>query len=312
MTEPRPTSPRPGPAVRTAVIPAAGLGTRFLPATKAVPKELLPVVDTPAIEYIVAEAAAHGLTDVLLVTGRGKSALEDHFDRAPELERALEAKGDLGRLAAVRRSVELAQVHAVRQGEALGLGHAVLQAAAHVGERPFACLLGDDIIDARESLLGQMLAVRDRHGGSVLALMPVSREQIQLYGCAEVEVVPGESADVVRVRTTVEKPSPQDAPSDLAVIGRYVLSPRVFDVLRGTKPGRGGEIQLTDAINELAQLPDSEGEPVHGVVFRGLRYDTGDRLEYLKAVVRLASERPEFGADFTAWLRGFVADLPEA
>jgi UTP--glucose-1-phosphate uridylyltransferase len=291
-------SPRP---VTKAVVPAAGLGTRFLPATKASPKEMLPVVDRPAIEYVVEEAAAAGLTDVLMVTGRGKRALEDHFDRVVELEQALEAKGDTARLAAVRRSSEVAQVHYVRQGDPRGLGHAVLAAAGHVGQEPFAVLLGDDLIDPRDPLLTTMLEVQAREGGSVVALMEVPHEAISLYGCAAVEG----TGDVVRITGLVEKPPVAEAPSDLAVIGRYVLSPTVFEVLRSTPPGRGGEIQLTDAIEALVGR-----EPVHGVVFRGRRYDTGDRLDYLKAVVQLAAERPDLGPPLLAWLRGWLPEQP--
>jgi UTP--glucose-1-phosphate uridylyltransferase len=290
---------------RKAVIPVAGMGTRFLPATKAVPKELLPVVDRPALQYIVEEAARAGLGEVLMVTGRNKAAIEDFFDRQPELEAALEKKGDAARLAAVHESTEIAQVHFVRQGEARGLGHAVLQAAAFVGDGPFAVLLGDDIIDARDHLLEQMLQVQAEHGGSVVALLDVGRENIDKYGAVAVE--PG-GTDVVAITGLVEKPPVDEAPSSLAVIGRYVLAPEVFDVLRKTSPGRGGEIQLTDALATLVE----RGEPVHGVVFSGRRYDTGDRLDYLKAVVQLASERDDLGPDFRAWLAEFVADLPAA
>jgi len=290
-------------AVTKAVVPAAGLGTRFLPATKAIPKEMLPVVDRPAIQYVVEEAVAAGLSDVLVVTGRNKTAIEDHFDRAWELEAALEAKGDVERLRRVRASAVLAQVHYVRQGDPLGLGHAVLCSAEHVGDEPFAVLLGDDLIDARDPLLPTMLDVRERHGGSVVALLEVPRESISLYGCAAVE--PTDVDGVVRVTDLVEKPSAEDAPSNLAIIGRYVLEPGVFDVLRATKPGRGDEIQLTDALCELAG--GGGGGPVHGVVFRGRRYDTGDRLDYLKAVVQLAAERPDLGPDFTAWLRAYAS-----
>jgi UTP--glucose-1-phosphate uridylyltransferase len=286
--------------VTKAVIPAAGLGTRFLPATKATPKEMLPVVDKPAIQYVVEEAVAAGLTDVLLITGRNKRALEDHFDRAYELEEALTAKGDLQRLAAVRESAELATVHYVRQGDPLGLGHAVLCAAQHVGHEPFAVLLGDDLIDPRDPLLSTMTAVRAAHGGSVLALMEVPPEQIHLYGCAAVE--PTGEEDLVRVTDLIEKPAQSEAPSSLAVIGRYVLDASIFDAIRATPPGRGGEIQLTDALRRLALAPAEEGGGVHGVIFRGRRYDTGDRLDYLKAVVRLALERDDLGPPLRAWL----------
>ena len=285
--------------IRKAVIPAAGLGTRFLPATKAVPKEMLPVVDTPAIQYVVEEAVRAGLDDVLMITGRGKRPLEDHFDRNVELERTLEAKGDQARLASVRRATDLAQVHYVRQGDPKGLGHAVLVAAGHVGHEPFAVLLGDDLVDPADKLLEQMIEVQEREGGHVVALMEVPREQVSLYGCASVE---GEG-DVVRITGLVEKPPVEEAPSNLVIIGRYVLAPSVFDVLRRTDPGRGGEIQLTDALQELART-----EPVHGVVFRGRRFDTGDRLEYLKTVIQLASERDDLGPDLLAWLRGWLAD----
>ncbi|MCX5382457.1 UTP--glucose-1-phosphate uridylyltransferase GalU [Streptomyces sp. NBC_00083] len=285
-------------AISKAVIPAAGLGTRFLPATKATPKEMLPVVDKPAIQYVVEEAVAAGLWDVLMVTGRNKRALEDHFDRNHELESALVRKGDADRLAKVRESSDLATVHYVRQGDPKGLGHAVLCAAPHVGDEPFAVLLGDDLIDARDPLLARMVEVQEREGGSVVALMEVAPEQIHLYGCAAVQAT-GEE-DVVRVTGLVEKPDRDAAPSNLAVIGRYVLDPAVFDVLRTTGPGRGGEIQLTDALNRL--------DTVHGVVFTGRRYDTGDRAEYLRAIVRLAGERADLGPDFRAWLRGFVAE----
>ncbi|MGY1820458.1 UTP--glucose-1-phosphate uridylyltransferase GalU [Geodermatophilus sp. SYSU D00079] len=290
---------------RKAVIPVAGMGTRFLPATKAVPKELLPVVDRPALQYIVEEAARAGLAEVLMVTGRNKAAIEDFFDRHPELETALEKKGDAGRLAAVQESTDVAQVHFVRQGEARGLGHAVLQAAAFVGDEPFAVLLGDDLIDARDHLLEQMLQVQAEHGGSVVALLDVGRENIDKYGAVAVE--PGGS-DVVTITGLVEKPPVDEAPSSLAIIGRYVLAPEVFGVLRETAPGRGGEIQLTDALATLVE----RGEPVHGVVFDGRRYDTGDRLDYLKAVIQLATERDDLGPPLRAWLTDFVADLPPA
>jgi len=289
-------------AVTKAVIPAAGLGTRFLPATKASPKEMLPVVDKPAIQYVVEEAARAGLDDVLMVTGRNKRPLEDHFDRVVELEQTLSAKGDEDKLRLVQQASSIATIHYVRQGDPKGLGHAVLAAAQHVGREPFAVLLGDDLIDPRDPLLETMIAVQEREGGSVVALMEVPKDTISLYGCAAVEDVGG---DVVRVTGLVEKPPVEEAPSNLAVLGRYVLSPTVFDILRTTKPGRGGEIQLTDALQELIAT-----EPVHGVVFRGRRYDTGDRLDYLKAVVRLASERDDLGPPLLAWLRDWLPGQP--
>jgi UTP--glucose-1-phosphate uridylyltransferase len=296
--------------IHKAVIPAAGLGTRFLPATKSTPKEMLPVVDKPAIQYVVEEAVAAGLDDVLLITGRSKRTLADHFDAVPELEAALEAKGDLERLAKVRESTELANVHFVRQGQPKGLGHAVLQAKRHVGDVPFAVLLGDDLIDERDVLLATMIEVAERTGGSVIALLEVPPEQISLYGCAAVEAFDeAANADEVRVTALVEKPPADEAPSNLAIIGRYVLNPAVFEVLERTEPGRGGEIQLTDALATLADMPVEDGGGVYGVVFRGRRYDTGDRLDYLKAVVRIAVDRPDLGPDFRSWLSEFVPTL---
>jgi UTP--glucose-1-phosphate uridylyltransferase len=292
----------PGPVTK-AVIPAAGLGTRFLPATKATPKEMLPVVDKPAIQYVVEEAVAAGLSDVLMITGRNKRPLEDHFDRNYELEEALTRKGDASRLARVRESSDLATMHYVRQGAPQGLGHAVLCAAPHVGDQPFAVLLGDDLIDPRDPLLSRMIAVQAQYGGSVVALMEVDPQQIHLYGSAA--IIPTTDDDVVQVTGLVEKPDPAQAPSHYAVIGRYVLDPAVFDVLRKTGPGRGGEIQLTDALRELAER-DTDGGPVHGVVFTGRRYDTGDRGDYLRAIVRLACERDDLGPDFRTWLHTYV------
>ncbi|MDQ4501956.1 UTP--glucose-1-phosphate uridylyltransferase GalU [Sinomonas sp. ASV322] len=295
--------------VRKAVIPVAGLGTRFLPVTKAMPKEMLPVVDKPAIQYVVEEAVGVGLNDILMITGRNKRALEDHFDRVPSLEATLEEKGDAKKLAAVREASALADIHYVRQGDPKGLGHAVLCAQRHVGNEPFAVLLGDDLIDERDELLNEMIRVQQATGGSVVALMEVPHEAISAYGCADVSAVDGES--FVRINGLVEKPAPEDAPSNLAVIGRYVLHPAVFDVLERTQPGRGGEIQLTDALQTLAGR-DDEGGGVYGVVFRGRRYDTGDKLSYLKAVVTLACNRDDFGDDLRSWLREFVANGAEA
>ncbi|MFE1349162.1 UTP--glucose-1-phosphate uridylyltransferase GalU [Streptomyces sp. NPDC058757] len=291
--------------ISKAVIPAAGLGTRFLPATKATPKEMLPVVDKPAIQYVVEEAVAAGLSDVLMITGRNKRPLEDHFDRNYELEEALLRKGDGERLSKVQESSDLATMHYVRQGAPRGLGHAVLCAAPHVGDQPFAVLLGDDLIDPRDPLLARMVEIQEREGGSVVALMEVEPSQVHLYGCAAVE--PTVDGDVVRVTDLVEKPEPAEAPSNYAVIGRYVLDPAVFDMLRETEPGRGGEIQLTDALQKLAS-DEKLGGPVHGVVFQGRRYDTGDRGDYLRAIVRLACEREDLGPDFRAWLRRYVSE----
>jgi UTP--glucose-1-phosphate uridylyltransferase len=295
-----------GTPITKAVIPAAGLGTRFLPATKAMPKEMLPVVDKPAIQYVVEEAVAAGLSDVLMVTGRNKNALENHFDRMTELEALLERKGDRTRLAKVRESNELADIHYVRQGDPRGLGHAVLRSRMHVGNEPFAVLLGDDIIDSRDPLLTRMLEEQVKRGSSIVALLEVDPAQIHMYGAAAVE--PTDDPDVVRITGLVEKPSPEDAPSNLAIIGRYVLRPEVFDILEHTAPGKGNEIQLTDALQEMAVNPESTGG-VYGLIFRGRRYDTGDRLDYIKAIVQLAVDREDLGADLKPWLREFVATL---
>ncbi|MDZ7577603.1 MAG: UTP--glucose-1-phosphate uridylyltransferase, partial [Candidatus Nanopelagicales bacterium] len=267
--------------IHKAVIPAAGLGTRFLPATKSVPKEMLPVVDTPAIDYIVREAVVAGLNDVLLIAGRGKGAIEDYFDHNVELEQLLAEKGDTQRLQMVESLTRLAKVHSVRQGKALGLGHAVLMAEKHVGGEPFAVLLGDDLIDDANPVLETMAEARQRLGGSVICLMEVPQESISLYGVAAVE--PTDQPDMVRVTDLVEKPPADEAPSNLAIIGRYVLNPAVFPVLRKTPKGRGGEIQLTDALRDLITMSPEDGGGVHALLFRGLRYDTGDRQSYLEA-----------------------------
>jgi len=290
-------------AVTKAVVPAAGLGTRFLPATKATPKEMLPVVDKPAIQYVVEEAVAAGLDDVLLITGRSKVSIENHFDRAYEIEEALTAKEDWDKLALVRQSSELATMHYVRQGDPKGLGHAVLCAAQHVGDEPFAVLLGDDLIDVRDPLLTTMIDVRRRYGGSVVALMEVDPEEVSLYGCAA--ITPTSENNVVTVTDLVEKPVPGSAPSRWIIIGRYVCDPAVFGVLRETPPGRGGEIQLTDALKVLARQGG-----VRGVLFHGRRYDTGNKLDYLRTVVQFAAERSDLATEFLPWLRKYLEDLP--
>jgi len=291
--------------ITKAVIPAAGLGTRFLPATKAMPKEMLPVVDKPAIQYVVEEAVAAGLTDVLMVTGRNKNALENHFDRMTELEATLELKGDIDRLSKVEFSNDLADMHYVRQGDPRGLGHAVLRARMHVGDQPFAVLLGDDLIDARDVLLSRMLEEQAARNATVIALMEVDPAQSHMYGIATVE--PTDDDDVVRITGLVEKPAQGAAPSNLAIIGRYVLRPEIFEILERTDPGKGGEIQLTDALLEMAKNNVAGG--VYGVVFRGRRYDTGDRLDYIKAIVQLAVEREDLGPELRPWLKQFSSTL---
>jgi len=291
--------------ITKAVIPAAGLGTRFLPATKAMPKEMLPVVDKPAIQYVVEEAVAAGLNDVLLITGRNKTALENHFDRATELEATLATKGDTDKLQKVEFSNDLADVHYVRQGDPRGLGHAVLRARMHVGQQPFAVLLGDDLIDARDVLLSRMIEEAQTRGATIVALLEVDPSAAHLYGVATVE--PTDVDDVVRITSLVEKPAPGTAPSNLAIIGRYVLQPEIFDVLEKTPPGKGNEIQLTDALLTLAEENIAGG--VYGVVFRGRRYDTGDRVDYIKAIVQLAVDREDLGAELKPWLKEFSANL---
>ncbi len=280
--------------VRKAVIPAAGLGTRFLPASKAQPKEMLPLVDKPAIQYVVEEAVSVGITDILVITGRGKRSLEDHFDRSFELEYYLAEGGKVAELEEMRRIAEMADIHYVRQGEPRGLGHAVLVASEHVGNLPFAVLLGDDIMHPDAGVLGGMLGVFERYGHSVIALKEVPPQDISSYGCAAVNALEG---NVVQVVDLIEKPSPEEAPSNLAVMGRYVFGPKIFEVLAETKPGRGGEIQLTDAIKTLA-----EQEPVYGWTFRNGRFDVGNKLDYLQATVELALEREDIGPAFRDFL----------
>jgi len=291
--------------VRKAVIPAAGLGTRFLPATKAMPKEMLPIVDKPVIQYVVEEAVSAGLSDLLMITGRNKNTLENHFDRVAELEQVLSQKGDEKRLFSVQESNQLADIHYTRQGDPRGLGHAVLRAKSHVGDNSFAVLLGDDVIDSRDVCLSQMLALHEKTGDNVVALMEVPKEQIHLYGAASIGTQDG---DVVEVTGLVEKPEADKAPSNLAVIGRYVLRPEMFEILENTQPGRGGEIQLTDALQNAAKNPEIAGG-VKGLIFRGRRYDTGDKLDFIKATLRIAVDREDIGNDLREWLKGFSKEL---
>lgn len=270
------------------------------------PKEMLPVVDKPAIQYVVEEAVAAGLTDVLMITGRNKNALENHFDRVGELEATLLQKGDIERLRKVNHATDLAEVHYVRQGDPKGLGHAVLRARMHVGNEPFAVLLGDDIIDSRDVLLSRMLEEQGKRNATIVALLEVDPSQVHMYGIATIEAT--ETDDVVRITGMVEKPTREKAPSNYAIIGRYVLRPEIFDILEHTPAGKGGEIQLTDALQTLAANPSIAGG-VYGVVFRGRRYDTGDRLDYIKAIVQLAVDREDLGPDLRPWLRDFVRTL---
>jgi UTP--glucose-1-phosphate uridylyltransferase len=288
--------------VTKALIPAAGRGTRFLPVTKVVPKELLPIVSTPALEFVVAEASRNRLTDVILVVNDDKQAIADYFAPHPELEAVLAAKGDVDGLATIKRAANLATIHQVEQAEPRGLGDAIAQGEALAAGGPLAVLLPDDLIDERDDLLGQMLAVYDQHGGIVLGLLDVPRPETRKYGCIDPGDVDG---DVVAIKDLVEKPQPEQAPSTLIIIGRYVLPPEIFAALRDTEPGAGGEIQITDAMRRLVRA----GVPAHGVVFRGRRYDTGDRLDYMRAVVQLAARHPQIGPPFTTWLREYVQEL---
>jgi UTP--glucose-1-phosphate uridylyltransferase len=283
--------------VRHAVIPVAGLGTRFLPATKATPKEMLPIVDTPAIQLVVEEAVRAGISDILMVTGRGKRSIEDHFDRSAELEHFLESKGKFDELKQVRAIAELAQVYYTRQRDPLGLGHAVACAESHVGDEPFVVILPDDLIPRRTPLLDRMLKIHERYGRSVLAAIEVPREEVSLYGTIEPEPV---EEDLVRIVSIVEKPAPEEAPSNLAAIGRYIFTPEIFGALRETPPGHGGEIQLTDAINLLAQ-----DQAVYALTFEG-RYDVGNKLDYLRATVELALAREDLGSEFKSYLAELV------
>ena len=284
-------------AVRKAVIPAAGLGTRFLPATKAQPKEMLPLVDKPAIQYVVEEAVRAGLRDILIITGRGKRSLEDHFDRSFELEHYLEVGGKFDQLKEVRAIAEMADIHYVRQGEPRGLGHAVAVAADHVGDEPFVVLLGDDVMSGSSRVLNDMLLVHERYGRSVVALKELPRGEISSYGCVRPEAV---EESLVRLLDVVEKPAASEAPSNLAVMGRYVFTPEIFGALERVKPGPGGDVQLTDAMALLLQEQE-----IFGYVFDEVRYDIGQKLDYLRATVEIAIEREDLGPAF----RTFLSDL---
>ena len=284
--------------VQKAVIPAAGLGTRFLPATKAQPKEMLPVVDKPAIQYVVEEAVRTGIRDILIVTGRGKRTLEDHFDRSFELEHYLEDSGKHEELKEVREISEMASIHYIRQRDPAGLGDAVAHAEDHVGGEPFAVLLGDDIVAMGSPLLEQMIGVYERYGRSVLAVQEVRREDIRLYGAIKPEWI---EDDLARVVDIVEKPPPEQAPSNLAAIGRYVLTPEIFDAIRETPPDAAGELQLTDALRLLARE-----QAVYAYRFEDGRYDIGQKLDYLRATVEMAVERDDLGPGFRAFLSDLV------
>ncbi|MBS1876477.1 MAG: UTP--glucose-1-phosphate uridylyltransferase GalU [Acidobacteria bacterium] len=289
--------------VRKAVFPAAGLGTRFLPATKAQPKEMLPLVDKPLIQYGVEEALHSGVPNVIIVTGRGKTAIEDHFDVSFELEQMLESRHKSDLLKIVRSVSDMLNVAYVRQKEALGLGHAVLRARELVAHEPFAVILSDDVIHAEVPAVRQLLDVYDFYGASVVALMEVPKEAISAYGVVDAEPVShnGEKDRLFRIRNMVEKPRPEDAPSNLAIIGRYILTPEIFDSIDAVEPGAGGEIQLTDALKHLLR-----SRPIYGYKFEGTRYDAGDKLGFLRATVEFALRRSDLGAEFREYLKSLA------
>jgi UTP--glucose-1-phosphate uridylyltransferase len=289
--------------VRKAVFPAAGLGTRFLPATKAQPKEMLPLVDKPLIQYGVEEVLHSGIQNIIIVTGRGKSAIEDHFDVSFELEHLLESRGKKDLLASVRSVSDMIDIAYVRQKEALGLGHAVLRAKELVGPEPFAVVLSDDVIDAEIPCMRQLLDVYEYFGASVVALMEVPNENISAYGVVDAEPVPhnGSKDRLYRIRNMVEKPKASEAPSNLAIIGRYVLTPEIFHSIESVEPGSGGEIQLTDGLKHLLR-----NRPVYGYKFEGTRYDAGDKLGFLKATVEFALKRYDLGGPFREYLKGMT------
>lgn len=287
--------------IKKAIIPAAGLGTRFLPATKAQPKEMLPIVDKPAIQFIIEEAVASGIEDILIITGRNKRAIEDHFDHSVELELILEQKGDAGHLEEIRKISELADIHYVRQKEAKGLGHAIYCGRKFVGHEPFAVLLGDDIVVNPEPCLKQLINIYDQVGGNIIGIRSVPKEQIGNYGVVASKVV---SPSIHQITDLVEKPSPEEAPSTFAIMGRYILQPEIFDILETTPPGRGGEIQLTDALKELLNH-----QSITGYEFQGTRYDVGDKLGFLIATVETALTREDLAEDFSKYLKQVLTNL---
>ncbi|MCL0100415.1 UTP--glucose-1-phosphate uridylyltransferase GalU [Peptococcaceae bacterium] len=286
--------------VKKAIIPAAGLGTRFLPATKAQPKEMLPIVDKPTIQYIVEEAVASGIEDILIITGRNKRAIEDHFDKSLELEAQLAEKGKAELLKMVQHIGNMVDIHYVRQKEPLGLGHAIYCARKFIGDEPFAVLLGDDIVESKEPCLKQLMDVYDEYQYSVIAVQKVPEEDVKKYGIIAANKIKG---NIYRISDLVEKPEVKDAPSNLAVMGRYIISPRIFDFLEKTEPGTGGEIQLTDALKALCNC-----EAIFALEFEGKRYDVGDKMGYLKATVEFALKRKDLADEFINYLKGLVGE----
>ncbi len=293
--------------VRKAVFPAAGLGTRFLPATKAQPKEMLPLVDKPIIQYGVEEALAAGCDQIIIITGRGKTAIEDHFDVSYELEKMLEERGKTELLSIVRQISDMIHVAYVRQKEAMGLGHAVLMARELVGNEPFAVLLADDVIDAKKPCLRQMMDVFEESQCSIIATQEVNGPAISSYGVLDAKKIEGRfDGRAFDVRSLVEKPKQEDAPSNLAIIGRYILTPTIFETLERTPLGAGGELQLTDGLRGLL----TAGEKIYGYTFEGKRHDAGDKLGFLKATVEFALKRPDLGPDFAEYLRTLKIESP--
>lgn len=281
--------------VKKAVIPAAGLGTRFLPATKAQPKEMLPIVDKPTLQYIIEEAVNSGIEEILIITGRNKKSIEDHFDKSVELELELEKKGKDDLLELVRGISEMANIYYIRQKEPLGLGHAVYCARSFIGDEPFAVLLGDDIVDAGTPCLKQLIGAYEEYGTSILGVQSVAKEDVNKYGIVDGYEV-GKGA--YRVNSLVEKPGPEKAPSEIAILGRYIIEPRIFEILKNTKPGKGGEIQLTDALNVLAKESS-----MHAYVFEGRRYDVGDKMGYLEATIDFALKREDLRAGLLEYMK---------
>lgn len=284
--------------IKKAVIPAAGMGTRFLPATKAQPKEMLPIVDKPTIQYVIEEAAEAGIEDILIITGRNKRAIEDHFDRSIELEIMLKEKNKDDELQKIMQISELANIFYIRQKEPLGLGHAVLCARQFIGNEPFAVLLGDDVVHAKVPCIAQMAEIYNQKGQTVLGVQQVGWDNVHKYGIVDAG---GESGPLVRVKQLTEKPGREEARSDLAVLGRYIIDPEIFAILEATDPGSGGEIQLTDALNVLASR-----QPVWAYTFEGRRYDVGDRLGFLEATIEYALRREDLASDLKAFINGLI------
>lgn len=286
--------------IKKAVIPAAGLGVRFLPATKAIPKEMIPIVDKPTIQYIIEEAVNSGIEDILIITGRNKKAIEDHFDKSLSLENHLRCKGNQDLLDIVEKTACLAEIHYIRQKEPRGLGHAIYCARRFVGDEPFAVLLGDDIVSSEVPCLRQMMDLYEETQASVIGVKEVPPDDVGKYGILDAGPL---RDNVYRIHNLVEKPAPEDAPSRLAIMGRYIIEPEIFEILARTEPGAGGEIQLTDALKVLAAQ-----KPMYGLIFAGNRYDVGDKLGYLKAMVEFALERPDLAEEFRSYLHELMTD----